>query len=445
LQKHVEGFVLAGNHDPFLRDINGGSLCVDSAGAEPPGWQLNGTNLTLELCAEIASHQPHIVGFRWGSEALNQEAFAKFVQPRRTFGVWSNVTPLGEVPPVDLKELFGAATEFKCSIYVLDKHGYVPPLNLSAFEELENNTVVEARRLFVQPRRLFFHHTIIHHMPMGHPMHISFGPKGHAGSRFPNHKLHGLGTEYIPPPKFGLQGKEICLQRRPLFKFADPPGVGEMWFCYLPEKRWKECAIEITRSQHQGYIVLAVGVLIVGTLAYIMQNQPHFLIVLSWVANFVVYWELGIVSIAWLLYIGADGVLSMMAFYASALILVLFGGTLIAVPFTCFNAIEYFPVFSMFYMLVLLLLLVVSLDWARYINPAPQLVGFCPLPLGLLGFGANMLKQGFCFGNGFDGGGMLICRFPCQTKEANVELPSPMKYRYIPLPDHNLYAGRQTV
>jgi len=177
-----------------------------------------------------------------------------------------------------------------------------------------------------------------------------------------------------------------------------------------------------------------------------MKNQSQFLIVLSWVANFVVYLELGVASIAWLLHIGADGVLSMMAFYASALMLVLFGGTMVAVPFSCCNAIEYFPSFSMFYMLVLVLLPVVLLEWASYINPFPQLVGYCPLLLGVLGFGAEMLKQGFCFGKGFDGGGggMLICRSPCQTDAVNVELSSAMKYRYIPMRDQS-HVETQTV
>jgi hypothetical protein len=266
---------------------------------------------------------------------------------------------------------------------------------------------------------------------------------------FRHHDLPGgEGGAYILPPKFGLQGKEICLQRRSLFKIADPRGVGELWFCYLPEKRWNKCAIEIKRSKYQSYIVFSVGVLVVGTLAYIMKNQSHFFVVLSWVANFVAYLELGIASIAFLLHIGADGVLGLRAFYASALILVVFGGTLIAVPFSCFNTMKHFPASSMFYILILVLSPVVSLDWTSYINPFPQLAGYCPLLLGLLGFGAEILKQGFCFGTGFDGGGMLMCQSPCKTQEANVKLPSPMKYRYMPLsdpPDQFIYADKQFV
>lgn len=429
LKKNIQGFVLAGDHEASLRDINGGRLCVDLMGMEPPGWQINGTDLDLETCAMIASEQQGVVGFKWGMEAFDHKVFSQyaslpgFLQP-------ANITP------VDLIPLFnGSQLNFSCLIYMRDSDGNVPELNLSNFTKVEEEEGMEeespnARRLKGHSSHRMAHKSASHARGRRsgsrahgrshgshHGGHSAHSHGSHHGSHaafhhavVPGHLEMGTQEEEEPgrpeiesagPVKIMSEGAQVCLQRRSLLQFCDMK-VTELWFCYLPEKQWPKCEASI-KEQHLEGLGAAFGtLLVVIALSYIMQNQQQFIWALSWVARFIACMECGVWAVVLLLYAGLDALLRPPMLAAVALLLVVLGANLLLLPYSLCALCGRCPVFALAYLLVLVIFPVVSIDWISYINPFVLLVDHWPILLGLLGFGIEALKQRCFSGNDAD-------------------------------------------
>jgi len=336
--------------------INGGRRCVDSKGVEPPGWQLNGTHLDLATCARIASRQPHVVGFRWGKRGFNHSAYMRHVRPSKSEGISTHEAS------VDLSQLFSGTGSFKCTIYMVDRNGGAPALDL---DDAELPVHARSRRLFT------------HQFPRED--HRRYAQHGVGGARF-----------------LRQYGDEVCLQRRSLLRYYNFETT-EMWFCYSPEDRWSGCDAKIKAFYLESLLPMLGALALIFLLSYIVQNQWHFTWALLWVASFCVNLELGVASVALLLTIGADGKMGTLTFEAAAFFLVVVGASLALLPHRCCGLQRWCPVLATSYLLVLVSLPCITLDLMTYWNAFPLLVDHWPVLLGLLGFAIDLLKCCFFY------------------------------------------------
>jgi len=382
LLKELHGFVLAGNHEPLLHEINGGKFCVDPAGIQPPGWILHGSSLDLETCAKIASEQKHVVGFKWGSEVYNYSAYMHSVGSE----IQGQTAPR---TPVQLAQLYRKDTEFQCEVFMVDQWGDVPNISLDNFSYLENTTAVPARRLM--PHHMA-HHMAAHHAPAHHTAHHAAHHAAHHSMRHVGAAAafhHGRGGGAIK------QEFRVCLQRRALSKFVNKV-VPEFWFCYLPKQQWAKCENDMRNDIIQGLAVVVGELVVIIPLSYIMQNQTHFTWGLVWVTRLVTSLQLSVFSIWCLLQLGVNNDVSPSAFSFLAFLIVVVGNSLILLPYECCKAWACCPVFAIVYLLCLVACPVMFLNWAMYISPFIQLVSYEPIPVGLLGFSVEFLKHCLC-------------------------------------------------
>eukprot|EP00928_Gymnodinium_smaydae_P012448 TRINITY_DN14512_c0_g1_i1.p1 TRINITY_DN14512_c0_g1~~TRINITY_DN14512_c0_g1_i1.p1 ORF type:complete len:419 (-),score=92.88 TRINITY_DN14512_c0_g1_i1:18-1274(-) len=108
LLPEVEGFSLAGGD---LSNVNGGRFCVGPWGKEPPGFELYGI-ISLDECAAMAARQPKSVGFRWGAEHFDAEAYREYM-------VAASEANTSSV--VDLSRLFDGSRNFTCVVHVSER------------------------------------------------------------------------------------------------------------------------------------------------------------------------------------------------------------------------------------------------------------------------------------------------------------------------------------
>jgi len=354
LVRQLHGFVLTGHHEPLLREINGGKFCVDPSGIQPPGWRLHGVMLDLETCAKIARAQQHVVGFKWGSEVYNYSAYMQIAQSENHHG---QVKPR---VPVQLTELYPRHTEYTCEVFMVDKWGNVPNISLDNLSSLENKTSLRGRRL-------------MHHM-----------------SRMRPKAFHHQGM---------IKGKKqeihVCLQRRAMVKFATKL-VPEYWFCYMPETERAKCEDDMRGYIIEGIVVVVAAPLVIVPLSYLMQQQIQFRWALVWVTRFVMSLQFGILSIWFLLQFGLNHDIPSLGLSFLAVLLVVVGNNVALLPYECSKALACCPLLAVVYLFFLVTCPVMFLNWAPYIGPFIQLVSYGPVPVGLMGFAMEVLKDFLC-------------------------------------------------
>jgi len=127
LEKSKGIFQLTGETDPTMREVNGGRLCVNGFGKQPPGYVFNG-EISLDQCADIAGEQPSPLGFRWGRMGFDYAAYTEYARPLETGGNASNAVDLATLfPPTDLET-------FMCTIFVeKDRKGQPIPFKKSNY------------------------------------------------------------------------------------------------------------------------------------------------------------------------------------------------------------------------------------------------------------------------------------------------------------------------
>merc|ERR1712008_589684 len=84
--------------------------------------------------------------------------------------------------------------------------------------------------------------------------------------------------------------------------------------------------------------------------------------------------------------------------------LVIAGSNLILIPYTCCRTRNCGGAFAVFWLLVLVISPVVTIDWASFMNAFPLVISHWPIVLGLLGFG------------------MLTCTFPASMQQDQAHL-----------------------
>jgi len=112
LEKTKGMFQLTGQTDPTMREVNGGRLCVNGFGKQPPGYVFSG-DITLDQCADIAGEQPDPLGFRWGRLNFDYALYTEYARPLETGGNASLAVDLDALYPPSVPE-----QKFMCTIFV---------------------------------------------------------------------------------------------------------------------------------------------------------------------------------------------------------------------------------------------------------------------------------------------------------------------------------------
>jgi len=142
--------------------------------------------------------------------------------------------------------------------------------------------------------------------------------------------------------------------------------------------------------------VVLGGLLVIVPLSYIMQNEFYFSWGLIWVTRLVMSLVLSVWSIWYLLELGVNKDTPSLGLSCLALLLVILGNSVVLLPYECCKAHASCPVLAIVYLLCLVTCPVLFLNWCTYISPFIQLVSHQPVPVGLLGFSMELLKQYLC-------------------------------------------------
>jgi len=186
-------------------------------------------------------------------------------------------------------------------------------------------------------------------------------------------------TGYIPDYRNGV-GDQVCYQRWDLNMYFQP-WVDEMWFCYMSENdSATELCVESTRTKNvEGALILFSGMVFLVLLAYIMRESPEFEKPLSWLAQFVLFLELGLFAVATLLRTGQDSGL----FPCAAVIIILVAQYFILLPYRLAQQFLRSSPFNTAYLLILAFSPCVSAEIMSYTAAFPLLITKWPCALGV--------------------------------------------------------------
>lgn len=233
LPKELYGFELSSGVSASMRDINGGRYCVGAMGKQPASYEWNG-DIDLETCAQIASSQEGVSGFRWGRKSINEQAF---IDLEKTDAA------------VDLQSLFynpgrDAYEKYSCSIYVrhytADEDEKMRPSNFT------NSSLAKS---------------------------LGFSPKMHDGP-----------------------GEQVCTQRWTLLQFFMP--VESFWFCYGLASKEQECGEERRSFFNQSTLFGVFALLFTVFFAYLLAGQKECVEVLMWSARVSMGLETGLLAVS---------------------------------------------------------------------------------------------------------------------------------------------------
>lgn len=345
LQTSLSGFVLTAGSGATLRDINGGQMCVDASGFVPPGYELKG-RVDLATCAAISREQPNVVGFRWGRETFDMQAYRQY-----------SAAGLAPNTPVKLVDLFPGTANYTCMVYLVAEDG-----SQGDFQDTQ------------LAREYGFRSSLSRRLKGTHA-------QGHGGGGDEDEALKK------PSASKGDQGLAVCQQRWTLLQFFHVR-AHEFWFCYVPEARVSKCLEERhTFVYVQGMAFISSIVAFFAVLAFIMQKQGGLIWALLWTSRVLLNMMLGMAAVGLLLYWGLDGEQVRFSIVATLLAIGMFN--VLFLPF-CF--LEFCPFPCVFYLMVLTLSPTVLAEVMSYYPTLPLLLNHRPMIIGTVSFAVEVFK-----------------------------------------------------
>jgi len=330
----ILGFRLTGGHAPTLSEINGGKLCVDAWGKQPPSYAAHGA-FDLSQCATIANDVPYSIGFRWGSNSFDVPTYALYA---------SKDAP---TEPMDLNELFYgndplvAVTEhtYTCAIY------------------MGTNATAQA----AYPFRATDSSTAFGFVPTD----IDDGP-----------------------------GIEVCFQRWTLLEFFRFE-IDELWFCYMKQDEWPLCQEQSDMYVKTGWFFYIGLFIALAVISFTLPAIPECSCVLLWLARALLNWELGLMCIHYLLAHGYER--DAFRFFGVSVLTVIVLSTLVFLPYQIAECFRRQNAFGTFYLMIICISPTVIFEHVlAYERRFPMMIHYQPTTIGAVGFFFEVFKHFVC-------------------------------------------------
>eukprot|EP00405_Crypthecodinium_cohnii_P009432 CAMPEP_0206436554 /NCGR_PEP_ID=MMETSP0324_2-20121206/10544_1 /ASSEMBLY_ACC=CAM_ASM_000836 /TAXON_ID=2866 /ORGANISM="Crypthecodinium cohnii, Strain Seligo" /LENGTH=438 /DNA_ID=CAMNT_0053903725 /DNA_START=109 /DNA_END=1425 /DNA_ORIENTATION=- len=354
VRKIIGNFHLIGN-EASLGGINGGIRCAGADGLEAPGYLLEGS-VSLEDCAQLASEQSNVKGFRWGRHSgLSHREYQRMVHhgPEET---------QSGLMGFSFKKLFSSTgnaedDKYACFIYMFDD-------SKGEHESFTDEGLRTAPQFSWTDTSIRLNVTIREEQDQGRRLDIL--GKGHNRRAKPT--LHA--------------GTEVCLQRWSIAHFFKPWDAS-LWVCYTADSEVSDCKESLSQWLTSGIMVSICGLVLTGIFAYIMHAQEPFILCASWLARIFLNFEVAILSCWFLVNSGLDT--NRQVAVPVGLLITVAGANLLHLPYYILANMKGAKPLAAFFLLLVVYSPAPFLDRLSYTEKLKATMDLNPYILGLCG------------------------------------------------------------